>query len=105
MEKKNFSLHSHIDTLSSDILTGLKEIFTTLNYADKTEFCSQNCQCRIDTYEIYSVLERGYITVNIYLFQEAGSDTLTAKVSVLSPAGGSSRKCRKIMQEIEKIIT
>ena len=105
MEKKKYSFKGDIDSFSIMLIDRLREKFETFNYTDKTFYDNKIYKCQIDTYEIYSLLERGYIIVNIYLYEKKESDIIEIKVSLFSPTGGSSLKEKKILTEIEKTVS
>lgn len=103
--KKDFTLNCDMDLLSKDILNGMKEKYETALYLDKTDFWGENSRCHIDTIQVYSILERGYVTVNIYFYNNnLEDDLLSVKVSVFSPVNGTSMKGKKILKEIEGLI-
>ena len=91
MEKKKYSFKGDIDSFSIMLIDRLREKFETFNYTDKTFYDNKIYKCQIDTYEIYSLLERGYI--------------IEIKVSLFSPTGGSSLKVKKLLTEIEKTVS
>lgn len=104
--KSSFTLYYDMDLLSEDIFNAIREQHFSAVYLDKTEFSGENCRCRIDTYQINSFLERGYITVNIYLFQQNSADNcLSVKISAFPPVKRESLKSRKLLAEIEKVIS
>lgn len=72
---------------------------------DRTSFSGQNCRYQTDTYQIYSCMDRGYLTVNVHLFQaDLASEALSVKISVFSPVNNSSRKSRNIFDSLEALI-
>lgn len=101
----DYTLSGDIDLLSKAISSGLKALYDSTVYLDKTEFWGETSRCQIDTYQIYSIPERGYITVNIYYFSKNLADSsLYVKVSAFPPVKDTSAKAKKILSEIEKLI-
>lgn len=105
MITKHFTLNCNIDSLSKDIFNRIKEKYYSTVYVDKTDLYGENSRCQIDTYQINSFLERGYITINIYFWNDnLSDDLLSVKISVFPPAKDTSMKSKKILKEIENII-
>ena len=103
--ESNFTLNADIDLLSKDILNGIKEKHSSAIYLDKTIFWGENSRCHIDTYQVYSPLERGNITINIFFYnRNLENDLLLVKVSAFPPIKNTSLKCKKHLKEIEELI-
>lgn len=103
--KHNFTLNADIDLLSKHIFDGIKERHSSAAYLDRTIFWGENSRCHIDTYQVYSPLERGYITINIYFYNNnLENDLLLVKVSAFPPIKNTSSKCKSLLKEIEELI-
>ncbi len=104
--ENSFKLHADIDVLAKVIFDGIKEKHSSCFYLDKTVFQGENSRCHIDTYQIYSVSERGYITINVYFYNNnLKENLLSVKVSAFPPVKNTSLKCKKILKEIRELIS
>jgi hypothetical protein len=102
---KSFTLNGNIDLLSKYMFNGIKERYENVVYSDKADFCGEESRCQIDTYQVYSFFERGYITINLYFFKKSFEDSsILVKVSIFSPVKDKSIKGEKILKEIEQLL-
>lgn len=104
-----YTVNCELDTLSGELSAMLRESFggdvispTVLE--DQTCFSGRDGHYQTDTYQIYSVMERGYLTVNIHFFQPSPESALSVKTAVLLPVNDTSRKARKILAALEAVI-
>ena len=101
-----YRLTCDMDVLAQEIYQALKENHMSATLVDRTHFASNGSHCQIDTYQIYEINRRGYLTINVYLFQpQLATDALEVKFTILSPLWNeSSMKMRKIQREIESVL-
>lgn len=102
----SYKLICDLDALAQEIGQTLKENHMSAALVDRSRFASKESRCQIDTYQIYEISYRGYITVNAYFFRpQMATDELEVKVTILSPLWNeSSMKMRKIQKEIDGVI-
>lgn len=101
----NFTLNADMDLLSKNIFNGIKEKHSSVIYLDKTIFWGENSRCHIDTYQVYSPLERGNITINLFFYNSnLENNLLLVKVSAFPPVKNTSLKCQKLLKEIEELL-
>ena len=103
-----YSLNCDMEALSQELSAMLRESFddpiSPVVLVDQTCFSGQDCRYQTDTYQIYSCMERGYLTVNIYFFQPGPEGVLSVKTAVFPPVEDVSRKARKIFGALESLI-
>lgn len=101
-----YTLTGDITLLSNEIWQTLKKKHESAVLADTTDFVSGSSHCKINTYQIYDLNHRGYITINVYFFRpEIASDDFQVKASVFSPLWHESTgKAKRLHQEIESIL-
>ena len=101
-----YKLAGDLDALALEINQTLKENHTSATLVDTSDFVSKDSRCQIDTYQIYEIAYRGYITINVYYFQpQLTADALEVKVTIISTLWNkSSMKMRKIQREIDGVL-
>lgn len=105
----SYTVSRGLEELVSDISAQLYENFGDAVFpvvlVDQTGFSGQNSRYQADTYQIYSYMERGYITVNVHVFQyDLSTDVLNVKIAVFPPMKDTSSKARKIFEVLESLI-
>lgn len=103
-----YTLNCDMETLSQALFTMLRESFddpiSPVVLVDQTRFSGQDSRYQTDTYQIYSYMERGYLTVNVHFFQPGPEAALSVKTAVFPPVEDVSRKARKIFGALESLI-
>lgn len=103
-----YSLNCDMETLSQELSAMLRENFgdavCPVVLVDQTCFSGQDCRYQTDTYQIYSCMERGYLTVNLHFFQSGPEGALSVKTAIFPPVNDVSRKARKIFDALEAVI-
>ena len=101
-----YELTGDLDALAQEIGQTLKENHTSATLVDKSNFISKDSHCRIDTYQIYEIAYRGYITVNVYFFRpQLTADKVEVKVAIISSLWNeSTMKMRKLQKEIDGVL-
>lgn len=103
-----YTVNCELDTLSGELSAMLRENFgdaiSPVVLVDQTCFSGQNCRYQTDTYQIYSCMERGYLTVNIHFFQPGPEGALSVKTAIFPPVNDVTRKARKIFDALEAVI-
>ena len=101
-----YNLVCDLDVLAQEIGQTLKENHTSAARVDRSLFAGKESRCQIDTYQIYEMTYRGYITINVYFFQpQLTMDALEVKVAILSTLWKeSTMKMRKIQREIDGVL-
>lgn len=104
----SYTLSCGLDALSGELSEMLRESFgdpiSPVVLVDQTCFSEGECRYQTDTYQIYSAMERGYLTVNIHFFQPGPGDALSVKAAVFPPMHDVTRKARKILDAIETVL-
>ncbi len=106
MNKSIYELTGSLSDIETAIEQMLQENYASLSLADRTVFASKDTYCKVNSYCVFSLLQRGYITVNVYFFwSELASDKFQVKVSAFSPLfEDNAGKARKVKQEIEAVL-
>lgn len=101
-----YKLICDLDLLALEINHTIKENHISATLVDRSNFVSKDSRCQMDTYQVFELNLRGFITINIYFFQpELAIDKLEVKFTIISPLwNGSSMKMRKIQREIDNVI-
>lgn len=101
-----YELTCDLTLLAEEIGKALKEKHSSTAMVDSTGFASMNTSCRIDTYQVFELSHRGYITINVYFFRpELAKDEIQVKFSIFSPLWNkSSMKIKKLEKEIDTVI-
>lgn len=101
-----YDLIFDIDLLAEEIGNTLKENHISTSMVDRSNFTSETSRCQIDTYQVFELNRRGYITINVYFFRpDWTSNNIQVKFSIFSPLWNeSSMKMRKLHKEIDSII-
>ena len=102
----SYELTCDLTSLAEDIGIALKENHSSAVMVDSTAFASGASSCRIDTYQVFELNRRGYITINVYFFRpELAKDDIQVKFSLFSPLWNqSSIKIKMLQKEIDSII-
>ena len=102
-----YELTYDLTLLAEEIGKVLKENHSSAAMVDSTGFASADSSCRIDTYQVYELNHKGYITINVYFFRpELAKDNIQVKFSIFSPQWSeSSMKINKLKKEIESVIS
>lgn len=104
---KTYQMTCSIETVANQILRELKESYECKKPQDQTILEGKDSFCRIDTYQIYSFMSRGYLTVNLCFFRpDLTKEDITVKVTPLVPSTitDSTAKSREIQENIEGVI-
>ena len=106
MMDNSYELTYDLSSLAEEIGKTLKENHSSTVMVDSTSFVSKASNCRIDTYQVFELNRRGYITINVYFFRpELVKDNIQVKFSLFSPLWNqSSIKIKKLQKEIDSII-
>lgn len=103
-----YTVNCELDTLSRELSAMLRESFgdpiSPVVLVDQTCFSGQDCRYQTDTYQIYSCMERGYLTVNIHFFRPGPGEALSVKTAIFPPVNDVTRKARKIFDALEAVI-
>ena len=102
----NYELTYDLTLLAEEIGKALKEDYSSTTMVDSTGFASADSSCRIDTYQVFELNRRGYITINVYFFRpELAKDKIQVKFSIFSPLWNeTSMKIKKLEKEIDRVI-
>ncbi len=94
--------------LAAEIRRSLKERYSSTALVDTSAFSSQTGYCQVDTFQIYSMNLKGYVTVNVYFFRpEIREDTFQVKVSAFSPlwsGDDDSGLPKRLREELGKLL-
>lgn len=101
-----YELTCDLTLLAEEIGHTLKKNHSSTELADKTCFAGEDSCCQIDTYRVFELSWRGYITVNIYFFRpELTEDKLQVKFSIFPVFwNDESLKVKKLQKEIDGVI-
>ena len=101
-----YELVYDLTSLAAEIGQALKEKHDSAALVDRTSFVGGESSCQIDTYQVFELNRRGYITINVYFFRPVFTeDKLQVKVSLFSPLWNeSSMKIKKLEKEIDSVI-
>lgn len=103
-----YTVNCELDTLSRELFAMLRESFgdpiSPVVLVDQTCFSEGECRYQTDTYQIYSTMERGYLTINVHFFQPRPDSPLSVKAAIFPPMHEVTRKARKILDAMEAVI-
>lgn len=103
-----YTVNCELDTLSGELSAMLRESFgdpiSPVVLVDQTCFSEGECRYQTDTYQIYSTMERGYLTINVHFFQARPDSPLSVKAAIFPPMHEVTRKARKILDAMEAVI-
>lgn len=103
-----YTVNCDIDTLSQELFAMLWENFGGAVFpvvlVDQTCFSEGECRYQTDAYQIYSTMERGYLTINVHFFQARPDSPLSVKAAIFPPMHEVTRKARKILDAMEAVI-
>lgn len=103
-----YTVNCELDTLSQELFAMLRESFgdpiSPVVLVDQTCFSEGECRYQTDTYQIYSTMERGYLTINVHFFQPRPDSPLSVKAAIFPPMHDVTRKARKILDAMEAVI-
>lgn len=93
-------------SLSQEIRQTLQSKHSSAMLMDTTNFAGTDSCCQIDTYRVYELNQRGYITINVYFFRpDWRSNSVVVKFTIFSSGlNVSTMKTKKIEKEIDSII-
>ena len=102
----SYELTYDLTSLAEEIGRALKERHSSTVMVDSTGFTSEASNCRIDTYQVFELNRRGYITINVYFFRpELAKDDIQVKFSLFSPLWNQfSIKIKMLQKEIDSVI-
>lgn len=101
-----YTFNGEMTSLAIGLGQALKERHSSAVLVDQTVFVSGDSCCKIDTYQVFDLNRRGYITINLYFFRpEIAKDKFQVKFSLFSPLwNDTSGKTQRLRNEIENIL-
>lgn len=98
----NYLLSGSLSDIAAEIGAHLKDKHSSTLFLDTTYFSGENCDFRVDTYQVLNFSQKGYITINVCCFRPSmtGND-LQLKVSLFSPYwNGQTHLMEKLQKEL-----
>ena len=101
-----YTLTGSLTDISAEIGAFLKDKHSSTLYLDNTYFSGENCDFRVDTYQVLNFSQKGYITINVYLSRaDMLKSELQVKISLFSPYWkGQTHLMEKLQKELHTLI-
>ena len=102
----NYLLSGSLSDIAAEIGAYLKDKHSSTLYLDNTYFAGENCDFRVDTYQVLNFSQKGYITINVYLSRaDMLKSELQVKISLFSPYwNGQTHLMEKLRKELHALI-
>ncbi len=101
-----YELTGSLSDLIDEVWQTLKEKYASAILADSSVFAGRDSYCRVGTYQVYSINQKGYVTINVYFFrQNIAEEKIQVKVSAFSPLWSDDRgRAQKVKGEIGALL-
>ena len=80
-----YTLTGSLTDIAAEIGAFLKDKHSSTLFLDNTYFAGENCDFRVDTYQVLNFSQKGYITINVCCFRpNMTGNNLQLKISLFS---------------------